>query len=233
MPTHRGLDARDRVSHVIVKTVIPSLIASKVWITQCSPATADFASPLLQMRADCASLFGFLVGLGWPTSNSNDVPQRTRHSTALQANMQTEEIQLNSEMDGDRASEIGACQPLEYDEWESEVNDFELEQDSRLIQAIVFCQPHTQPIQRLLYCSVETRFKFMSYPVAQDTNPGAEYLVYSVYSEKYRDAGQPINLAGRGRLMVFRENTLRRIDCPGIKTWERRARQSAQAEVDN
>ncbi|KAJ7615141.1 hypothetical protein DFH06DRAFT_1146026 [Mycena polygramma] len=175
-----------------------------------------------------------------PSGLDTRCPENGHHPMGAARNGVLEELkrfdkvwrsQPDSEMDGDQASEISACETLEYDEWESEVDDFELEQDSRLIKAVVFSQPHTQPIQRLLYCSVETRFKFMSYPVAQDTDPGAEYLVYSVYSEKYRDAGQPINLTGRGRLMVFRENTLRRIDCPGIKTWERRARQSAQAEA--
>ncbi|KAJ7615725.1 hypothetical protein DFH06DRAFT_1145765 [Mycena polygramma] len=120
---------------------------------------------------------------------------------------------------------------VEYDEWETEASAMELEEKkSRVVRVIVFTRAHEQPIQRLLYCSVETRFKFMSYPVAQDTEPGAEYLIYSVYSEMYRDAGEPMNLEGRGHLMVYRENTLRRIDCPGIETWEDEARRLARLE---
>ncbi|KAJ7661436.1 hypothetical protein DFH06DRAFT_1129534 [Mycena polygramma] len=144
----------------------------------------------------------------------------------------------DSETRGDfntlNGSEVSADCEVEYDEWETEANPMELEEKrSRVVRAIVFTRAHEQPIQRLLYCSVETRFKFMSYPVAQDTEPGAEYLIYSVYSEMYRDAEEPMNLKGRGHLMVYRENTLRRIDCPGIETWEDEARRLARLEAAN
>ncbi|KAJ6513745.1 hypothetical protein C8R47DRAFT_1064448 [Mycena vitilis] len=159
-----------------------------------------------------------------------------------QTNMDATEFSCQNRSDSGTSGEFGHSSTLdrsvdcevEYDEWETEASAMELEEKkSRVVRAIVFTRAHDQPIQRLLYCSVETRFKFMSYPVAQDTEPGAGYLIYSVYSEMYRDAEEPMNLKGRGHLMVYRDNTLRRIDCPGIETWEDEARRLARLEAAN
>ncbi|KAJ7436359.1 hypothetical protein FB451DRAFT_1193976 [Mycena latifolia] len=134
---------------------------------------------------------------------------------------------------------------LEFDEYEDEAEQINFNEThslyrvsrpefvplivliGRIIHAVVYFEANTPPVQRLLYCSVETRFKFMSYSVAQNVSPGRTFLGYSVYSGTYREAEQPINLRGRGNFMVYREGSLRRIDCPGVAEWEARAMESA------
>ncbi|KAJ7447696.1 hypothetical protein FB451DRAFT_1188220 [Mycena latifolia] len=60
---------------------------------------------------------------------------------------------------------------------------------------------------------------------------GTPLVVFSVHTKKYEPVRGPVDLEGRGRILIFRKAGIPKCDCPAIAGWERSAVQSAEQDA--
>ncbi|KAJ7658463.1 hypothetical protein B0H17DRAFT_1097015 [Mycena rosella] len=98
-----------------------------------------------------------------------------------------------------------------------------------VVHVTVCAESRRPPFHILCWAPSAACFDLRAYEFV-DAWPGATFLAYCVKYERYESADGGVNMAGRGKLMVYRKSDVYYSDCPRIEIWEARARESAGAE---
>ncbi|KAJ7436363.1 hypothetical protein FB451DRAFT_1193981 [Mycena latifolia] len=98
-----------------------------------------------------------------------------------------------------------------------------------IVHVIIYREARKPPFHALCWALTATHFDLGAYEFIREL--GAKLLVFSVLNSAYEAARSPVDLAGRGRFMIYRDPSMSYCDCPRLGIWEERARESARAEV--
>ncbi|KAJ7131852.1 hypothetical protein C8R43DRAFT_956815 [Mycena crocata] len=101
--------------------------------------------------------------------------------------------------------------------------------DPRSLRIVIFSQRFEHTYHARASIPEATKFRFTTLPLPHGLSNG-KFLFYSVLTERYEDAAAPVNMVGRGKFMVYLIAGLNRLDCPGLRVFEKMARDSAEQE---
>ncbi|KAJ7445521.1 hypothetical protein B0H11DRAFT_1930516 [Mycena galericulata] len=101
----------------------------------------------------------------------------------------------------------------------------------RNVRAIIYSEPD-DPAYHAVYCVPNSsRFRWGDYPLPP-LMALAQFCYYCVFTEQYLDVPDTIDLARRGKFLIFRKKELRIGQCRWVDRWELRARELAKVEEE-
>ncbi|KAJ7715336.1 hypothetical protein B0H16DRAFT_1742044 [Mycena metata] len=101
----------------------------------------------------------------------------------------------------------------------------------RVMMITVFSFRDLPALKTHIHAPKETYMNLAEYPLNLEY-PVEEYMLFSPRSGGYNSVEGPVNLVGRGNILVYRHSSLTVEDCPGIDALEAEARQARIQEVD-
>lgn len=97
------------------------------------------------------------------------------------------------------------------------------------MHVVAYTQRHKAPVHAMFWVAPGAYVQLADYDFPPN-RPSSKFVVFSVHTGRYEDAGEPINILGRGKFLIYRESGVSRIDSPRIDVWERRALDSSRPD---
>ncbi|KAJ6488330.1 hypothetical protein DFH09DRAFT_1105736 [Mycena vulgaris] len=97
-----------------------------------------------------------------------------------------------------------------------------------LIHVIIYAEHNKAPFHTRFRVAAGKSLDISTYPIEWST---ATFIAFSVLSKEYEHVNGPINMEGRGNVMVYRKYGVHPGSCPRSGKWERLAMQAVEEEI--
>ncbi|KAJ6474516.1 hypothetical protein DFH09DRAFT_1343189 [Mycena vulgaris] len=117
-------------------------------------------------------------------------------------------------------------------EWDDieiiEPRNWEAGNDEHLIHVIIYAEHNKAPFHARFRVAAGKSLDISTYPIEWST---ATFIAFSVLNKEYECVKGPINMEGRGNVMVYRKYGVHPGSCPRSGKWERLAMQAVEEEI--
>ncbi|KAJ6533816.1 hypothetical protein DFH09DRAFT_1092400 [Mycena vulgaris] len=117
-------------------------------------------------------------------------------------------------------------------EWDDieiiEPRNWEAGNDEHLIHVIIYAEHNKAPFHARFRVAAGKSLDISTYPIEWST---ATFITFSVLNKEYECVKGPINMEGRGNIMVYRKYGVHPGSCPRSGKWERLAMQTVEEEI--
>ncbi|KAJ6494598.1 hypothetical protein DFH09DRAFT_1104195 [Mycena vulgaris] len=117
-------------------------------------------------------------------------------------------------------------------EWDDieiiEPRNWEAGNDEHLIHVIIYAEHNKAPFHARFRVAAGKSLDISTYPIEWST---ATFIAFSVLKKEYERVKGPINMEGRGNVMVYRKYGVHPGSCPRSGKWERLAMQAVEKEI--
>ncbi|KAJ7018654.1 hypothetical protein C8F04DRAFT_1198694 [Mycena alexandri] len=167
-------------------------------------------------------------------SNDSDAPVVRKGKGKAPAKRNSKFLNDSQFVSGRQMNPRGTpCLPLRNQAWTLLFIRFALTGKSSFLRTItVFSLHDSLALKTNIHVPKETYMNLADYPLNLEY-PVTEYMLFSPRSGGYNSVEGPVNLVGRGHILVYRHSSLTVEDCRGIDALEEEARRQAHAQEDS
>lgn len=90
------------------------------------------------------------------------------------------------------------------------------------MHVVAYTKRYKPPVHAMVWVAPGAYLELAAYDFPPNCSL-SKFVLFSVHTGRYEDAGKPMNIVGRGKYMIYRESSVARIESPWIDVWERRA----------